>query len=197
MRQTRQVLIPGTDAINIQDQTEIKALAVLKFNPNLEVHRNYLEVLIMALKVREVMTSEPVCCTSDTNLRDVARLMKEHDCGLLPVVDNEQNKKPIGTITDRDIAIRVVAEGKNPLELTAGDCMTSPCITVHDEDSLEDCINVMQENQIRRIVVVDKNGKCAGIVAQADIARKLNAKTTAEVVEQISEPNLQTVGNNN
>jgi CBS domain-containing protein len=151
----------------------------------------------MAHKVRDVMTSNPTCCDAKTKLRDVARMMKECDCGLIPVVDNEQTKKPIGTITDRDIAIRVVAEGRNPLELTASDCMTTPCITIHDEDSLEDCINVMQENQIRRIVVADKNGKCAGIVAQADIARKLNAKTTAEVVEQISEPNLQTVGNNN
>lgn len=151
----------------------------------------------MALRVREVMTPEPVCCTSNSNLRDVAQLMKEHDCGLIPVVDSEQSKKPIGTLTDRDITIRVVAEGKNPLELTTADCMTTPCITVHDDGSLEDCLNVMQENQIRRMVVVDKNGQCIGIVAQADIARKLNAKTTAEVVEQISEPNLQTVGNNN
>ena len=151
----------------------------------------------MALRVREVMTTDPACCTPDTNLRDVAQLMKEHDCGLIPIAESDQTKKPIGTITDRDIAIRIVAEGKNPLELTARDCMTTPCITVQDEDSLEDCIKVMQENQIRRNVVVDRNGRCVGIVAQADIARKLNAKTTAEVVEQISEPNLQTVGNNN
>ena len=151
----------------------------------------------MALKVRDVMTSTPTCCEAKTNLQDVAKMMKDCDCGLIPVVENEQNQKPIGTITDRDIAIRVVAEGKNPLELTARDCMTTPCITVEDENSLEDCIRIMQENQIRRIVVVDTNGSCCGIIAQADIARKLNAKTTAEVVEQISEPNLQTVGNNN
>jgi CBS domain-containing protein len=143
------------------------------------------------------MTSNPTCCDAKTNLRDVASMMKECDCGLIPVVENEQTKKPVGTITDRDIAIRVVAEGRNPLELTAGDCMTSPCITIQADASLQDCINVMQENQIRRIVVVDTNGRCAGIIAQADIARKLNAKTTAEVVGQISEPNLQTVGNNN
>jgi CBS domain-containing protein len=151
----------------------------------------------MALRVRDVMTSNPTCCEAKTNLREVAKMMKDCDCGLIPVVESEQNQKPIGTITDRDIAIRVVAEGKNPLELTARDCMTSPCITVQNEESLEDCIRIMQENQIRRIVVVDTNGSCCGIVAQADIARKLNAKTTAEVVEQISEPNLQTVGNNN
>ena len=151
----------------------------------------------MALRVRDVMTSNPTCCEAKTNLRDVARMMKDCDCGLIPIVENEQNQKPVGTITDRDIAIRVVAEGKNPLEHTAADCMTTPCISCQDESSLEDCIQVMQENQIRRIVVVDQNGSCCGIVAQADIARKLNSKTTAEVVEQISEPNLQTVGNNN
>jgi CBS domain-containing protein len=153
--------------------------------------------LIMALRVQDVMTPDPSCCTSDTNLRDVAQLMKECDCGLIPLVQDKQSKKPVGTITDRDIAIRVVAEGKNPLELNAGACMTTPCISVKEDDSLEDCIQVMQENQIRRVVVVDKNGSCIGIIAQADIARKLNAKTTAEVVEQISEPNLQTVGNDN
>jgi CBS domain-containing protein len=151
----------------------------------------------MALRVRDVMTADPTCCDRNTNLSDVARMMKECDCGLIPVVENEQTKKAIGTITDRDIVIRVVAEGKNPLELTAGDFMTTPCITVQEDNSLEDCIKVMEKNQIRRIVVADQNGRCAGIVAQADIARKLNAKTTAEVVEQISEPNLQTVGNNN
>jgi CBS domain-containing protein len=151
----------------------------------------------MAFTVRDVMTANPTCCDAQAKLRDVARMMKECDCGLIPVVENEQSKKPIGTITDRDIAIRVVAEGKNPLELTAGDCMTSPCITVQDSASLEHCIGIMRDNQIRRIVVVDDNGSCAGIVAQADIARKLNAETTADVVEQISEPNLQTVGNNN
>jgi signal-transduction protein with cAMP-binding, CBS, and nucleotidyltransferase domain len=151
----------------------------------------------MALRVRDVMTSNPTCCEAQTNLRDVARMMKDCDCGLIPVVENQQSKKPIGTITDRDIAIRVVAEGQNPLECTAADCMTTPCITVQDENSLEDCIRVMQENQIRRVVVADTSGSCCGIIAQADIARNLNSKTTAEVVEQISEPNLQTVGNNN
>lgn len=149
----------------------------------------------MVLKVRDLMTPDPVCCIPDTNLREVARKMKENDCGLIPVVDSFDTLKPIGTITDRDIAIRVVAEGKNPLELKAGDCMTRQCITVRDEDSLEDCVRIMEKNQIRRVVVVDRSGRCCGIIAQADIARKANAKTTAEVVEQISEPNLQTVGN--
>lgn len=151
----------------------------------------------MAMRVSDVMTSNPVCCDAKTNLREVARMMKDQDCGLIPVVDNDRSKKPVGTITDRDIAIRVVAEGKNPLELTAGDCMSTPCICVCDEDSLDPSIKVMEENQIRRIVVVDKNGGCVGIIAQADLARNLNAKTTAEVVEQISEPNLQTIGNDN
>ncbi len=92
-------------------------------------------------------------------------MMVERDCGGIPVVDERQNMKPVGIVTDRDICCRTVGEGKNPLEMTAGDCMSSPCVTVTPEMSVENCCQVMAENKIRRVPVVDERGACRGIVA--------------------------------
>ena len=93
--------------------------------------------------------------------------------------------KPVGIVTDRDICCRTVAEGKNPLEMRAGDCMSSPCVTVTPEMSVEDCCRMMEE-KIRRVPVVDERDACCGIVAQADIARHAPEQETAEVVKEVS-----------
>ena len=138
------------------------------------------------MNVKEIMTKNPACCTAETSLRDAAKMMVDNDCGCIPVVENESGKKPVGTITDRDIVIRTIAEGKNPLDLTAGDVMTKNAVTVSPDDSVADCCAKMEENQIRRVIVVDENGGCCGMVAQADIATKANDGKTAEVVEEIS-----------
>lgn len=82
------------------------------------------------MQVKDVMTANPACCTAETNLREVAQLMVEHDCGEIPVVANKDTKKPVGVVTDRDIVCRTVAKGTNPLDLTAADCMSQPCVTV-------------------------------------------------------------------
>lgn len=137
------------------------------------------------MRVQEVMTANPACCTPDATLQEVARLMAEHDCGEIPVI---QNRKPVGVVTDRDIAIRVVAEGRNPLQMTARDCMSSPVVTVKPSTDLDECCHTMEENQIRRVPVVDDSGIC-GIVSQADIATHASARETAEVVKEISQPN--------
>ena len=141
------------------------------------------------MEVKDIMTKNPACCTTDANLQEVAQLMVEHDCGETPVVESKQNMKLVGVITDRDITCRSVAVGKNPLKMTAGDCMSSPCITVTPEMSLEDCCKVMEENQVRRVPVVDKLGACCGIVAQADIAQHASKQETARVVKKVSQPN--------
>ena len=138
------------------------------------------------MQVQDVMTPNPACCTSDTNLQEVARKMIEHDCGEIPVVD--EDGKPVGVVTDRDICCRTVAEGKNALEMNAGDVMTSPCVTVTPATDLDDCCKVMEDEQIRRVPVVDASGRCCGIVAQADIAQHAGDKReVAEVVEKISQ----------
>jgi CBS domain-containing protein len=141
------------------------------------------------MQAKDIMTKNPACCTADTNLQEVAMLMVEHDCGETPVVESKESMKLAGVITDRDITIRTVAEGKNPLEMTAGDCMSSPCVTVTPEASLEECCTVMEDNKVRRVPVVDEKGRCCGIVAQADIAQHATKQETAEVVKRVSQPN--------
>lgn len=136
--------------------------------------------------VKEIMSKNLACCTSETSLQEVAKMMVDNDCGCIPVVDSEASNKPIGMITDRDITIRTVAEGKNPLDLTAADAMSNDAVTVTAETSVEDCCNLMEDKQIRRIAVVDDNGCCCGIVAQADVAINSNAQRTAEVVKEVS-----------
>lgn len=136
--------------------------------------------------VKEVMTEDPACCTPEMNLREVAQLMVQNDCGCIPVVEDEASRKPVGMITDRDITVRAVAEGKNPLDLTARDIMTASPKTISDTSDLEECCNLMEDNQIRRIAVVDSSGGCCGIVAQADIAINAADGKTAEVVQEVS-----------
>src|SRR5262247_2499452 len=106
-----------------------------------------------SMTVKEIMTPNAECCTTGTNLRDVAQLMVKSDCGEIPVCD--AGRKPIGVVTDRDIVCRVVATGQNPSELTAGDCMSTPVVTTTPDASVEDCARLMEAHQIRRLPVVD------------------------------------------
>jgi len=138
------------------------------------------------MKVSEVMTKDPACCTPETGLKEVARLMVEHDCGEIPVVDGQRTMRPVGVVTDRDIVVRCVAEGKNPLEAEAGDVMSSPVVTVTPDMTLEEVADLMEEHQLRRVPVVDEAGVICGIVAQADIAHHASAREVAEVVREVS-----------
>ena len=138
------------------------------------------------MNVGEIMTKDPACCTAETPLQEVAQMMVDNDCGCIPIVDSEDSKMPVGVITDRDITCRVVAKGQNPLDLTAADAMTSTVISVTPETTLEDCCNLMEESQIRRVAVVDEKGACCGIIAQADIANNASDRKTAEVVQEVS-----------
>ncbi len=140
------------------------------------------------MKVEEIMTSDPACCTPKNTLKDVAQMMVGHDCGEIPVVEDKETMLPIGVITDRDIVCRTVAIGLNPLEMTVADCMTKPCVTVTPDMSVEECSGILEENQIRRVPVVDADGSCCGIVSLADIALHARQKIVAEVVKEVSEP---------
>jgi len=136
------------------------------------------------MQVRDVMTKSPVTCPPDMRLREVAKLMAEFDCGEIPVVDAKAHE-PIGVITDRDIAVRAVAEGRNPLDLAARDCMSSPVVTVTPDTPVEECARVMEEHKIRRVPVVDAGGACCGIVSQADLARRMSKAESGEIVREI------------
>jgi CBS domain-containing protein len=130
------------------------------------------------------MTSAPKCCAGETLLNEVAKLMVEADCGEIPVTDGAN--RLIGVITDRDIVTRVVAMGKNPSTVCASDCMTEPVVVVNEDTTLEDVISVMEENQIRRVPVVDASGCCCGIISQADIAKSADENETGEMVREVS-----------
>lgn len=141
-------------------------------------------------RVSEIMTEDPVCCTPETPLVRVARMMAENSCGAIPVIRNPDDRVPVGIITDRDVVVRSVALGRNPLEMTAGDVLTDSPVTVHPEDSVEDCAAAMRGYKLRRIVVVDGNGRVRGLVVQAQIARYLPREESGEIVRDISQPPL-------
>jgi len=140
------------------------------------------------MNVSDFMSTSVATCQIDTPLQEVAVMMVECDCGEIPVVD--RNRRPIGVVTDRDIVCRTVAKGANPLELRAGDVMTSPAVTVTPDYSLSACCDVLRQKQVRRVPVVDGDGRCVGIVALADIAEYGSKNDTAWVVRRVSEPSV-------
>lgn len=139
------------------------------------------------MQVIEIMAKSPALCLTDTPLGEVARMMVEHDCGAIPVVESRDAPRPVGVITDRDIVVRVIAQGRNPLEATASEGMTNGVATVTPAMSLEECATVMEEHQVRRVPVVDEEGKVIGIVSQADIVLNASSQEAANVVREISE----------
>ena len=140
------------------------------------------------MQVRDIMTENPACCAPETSLEDVARMMADQDCGEIPVLD--ERGRPLGVVTDRDITCRAVAQGRDPASTAARDIMSGSVITTTPDASLEHALAQMEERQIRRMPVVDENGVCCGIVAQADIARTAPGHETAELVRDVSQPTV-------
>ena len=140
----------------------------------------------MDATISSIMTANPASCRPATPLREVAQMMVDHDCGQIPVVD--EASRPIGVVTDRDIAVRLVARGGESRDATAIDIMSSPCRTVAADTALADCTQLMESAQIRRVPVVDAQGRLAGIVSIADIALAGRDRATAEVVTEVSKP---------
>jgi CBS domain-containing protein len=138
----------------------------------------------MAKLARDLMTPDPACCSADTTLEKIATLMVAHNCGEIPIVD--RSGRPIGVVTDRDIVCRVVAEGKDPSKVTAESCMSTPVVAVYDDSELDDVIDMMETHQIRRLPVVDADGCCAGIIAQADLVSIGSPSVTAQLLTEIS-----------
>jgi len=137
------------------------------------------------MHVKEIMSTHLRTCPADAGLQEVAAKMVDGDCGAIPVVEGS---RIIGVITDRDIVCRAVRMGKNPLELKARDCMTDSCVTINADASIEECLRLMETNQIRRIPVVDAQGACCGMVAQADVANHVGAYETSELIKGVSAP---------
>jgi CBS domain-containing protein len=137
----------------------------------------------MANTIRDLMTSNPTTIEPERTVVDAAKLMRDEDAGLIPVVEGQ---KLIATITDRDITIRVVAEGKDATATNVRDVASTRVVTVDPDQNLDEALQLMAKNQVRRLPVVEEDGKLVGIVAQADVAKHTSDEKTGEVVEQIS-----------
>lgn len=140
------------------------------------------------MKVQELMTRNPATCTPDTDLQKVAQMMVECDCGAIPVVQSSDGSKPVGIVTDRDIVTRIIAKGQNPLQMRAKDAMTESTVTISSDQDVQEAVRLMEQKQIRRLIVTDGGSKITGIVAQADLARQDRDQRTGELVEQVSKP---------
>jgi CBS domain-containing protein len=140
------------------------------------------------MQVKDVMNMDPVCCTPETKVSDLAKMMVDCHCGSLPVVEDLQSKGPmIGVVTDRDIVCRLIAKDENPMKKYVKDCMTPSVVAVKSEDSIETCLDTMERYQIRRVPVVDDDGGCVGIVTQAHIAKKLPEHKAGELLKTLSQ----------
>jgi len=136
---------------------------------------------------REIMTPNPECVLASDTVMKAAQLMKSEDVGPIPIIDNQDGKKLTGIITDRDLAIKVVAEARDPRTTSVQEVMSDDLVTCKENEDVRQALKLMQENQVRRIPVVDGSDHLLGIISQADVATRLgNDRATGQVVEDIS-----------
>jgi CBS domain-containing protein len=138
----------------------------------------------MAQSIRDLMTENPCSIDADKSVAYAAKMMRDEDVGLAPIVEGD---KLIGTVTDRDIAIRVVAEGKDPNQTTVREVASTNLVTIDPQQDLDEALRLMAKHQVRRLPVVEEDGRLVGVVAQADVAREGDDTRTGQVVQEISE----------
>lgn len=140
------------------------------------------------MKVRELMTPDPVCCTPEDSAQKVAKILCEQNIGSVPIVLDQQSRKLLGMITDRDLCCHIVAAGMDPKATKIEKFITLNPVTCRDGENLENCERLMQEHQVRRIPIVDADGRCIGILAQADLALREKPEKVSKTVAEISKP---------
>jgi len=139
------------------------------------------------MKCSEIMTKDPVCCLPGDTVDQAAQLMKDEDVGPVPVVADQQTKRLLGILTDRDLAIKVVAQARHIRAVTVEEIMSRDPVTCRADDDLQKAVDAMEKHQVRRIPVVDDDNRIIGIISQADVATRMREpEKTAEVVEQVS-----------
>jgi CBS domain-containing protein len=136
------------------------------------------------MKISDIMTTNPATVGPDTTLGEVATLMRQEDCGSIPVVEDG---RLVGIVTDRDIVVRAIAAGKDPKRTPVSEVMSADPITIDPNGDVTEAERHMRERQVRRLPVVE-DGKLVGIVVTAQIARRAEAKQTGETIKEISEP---------
>ncbi len=137
----------------------------------------------MGKSIQDVMTLNPCAIDADQPVSYAAKMMKDEDVGLAPVV---QGDRLVGTLTDRDITVRVVAEGRDPQTVRVREVASTDVVTVDPQQDLDDALTLMARYQVRRLPVVEEDGRLVGVVAQADVAEEAKAKKVGELVEEIS-----------
>jgi CBS domain-containing protein len=137
----------------------------------------------MARKVRDAMTEHPRTLAPDATIVEAAKAMRDEDAGIMPVVDGDHLE---GVITDRDIVVRAVADGKSPEGIRVRDVMSERLVTIDPDQEIDEAMRLMAEHQVRRLPVCEEDGRIVGVLAQADVARKGDDSRTGETVEQIS-----------
>jgi CBS domain-containing protein len=136
------------------------------------------------MNLRDVMTDNPRSVTKGSTIAEAARLMRDEDTGIVPIVEGD---KLIGVVTDRDIALQVVAEGKDPQSTKVEEIASKNLITVDPQQDMDEALRLMAQHQIRRLPVTEEDGRLVGIVSQADVAKHADAQKTGKVVEEISQ----------
>jgi CBS domain-containing protein len=138
------------------------------------------------MRISAVMTRDICCIDPEATLEQAARDMRDQDVGSIPVA---RDGKPIGMLTDRDIAIRAVAEGRDPRATQVREVMTGDAVCCREDEAIEDAAELMENRQIRRLLVIDREGALCGIVSLGDLAvRGGDEKLTEEVLEEVSQP---------
>ena len=133
--------------------------------------------------IRDVMTQDPAYCRPDDSVESVARRMRERDCGVIPVCEG---RKVVGVITDRDITCRAVARGSTPADVPVSEVMTSPVYCIHENHDIQDAVDLMEEQQVRRLPVLDEDGDLVGIVAPSDLAPLFASTNVADFLLAVS-----------
>jgi CBS domain-containing protein len=142
------------------------------------------------MRVKHVMTKDPKCCVPADSAQQAARIMRDEHAGIVPVVESAQSGKIVGVVTDRDLCMNVVAEGRDPGSVPVEECMTTKVVTCTTNDSVDRVTELMRENQIRRIPVVNEQHELQGIVAMADVVERASPKATQthETLKKVSAP---------
>ena len=137
----------------------------------------------MAKTVREVMTSKLCSIDTDKTVVYAAKMMRDEDVGIAPIVEGD---RLVGVLTDRDIAVRIVAEGRDPEQVKVTEVASRDVVTLDPQQDLDEALRLMARHQVRRLPVVEEDGRLVGVLAQADVAQEAGDRQTGEVVEQIS-----------
>jgi CBS domain-containing protein len=140
------------------------------------------------MKISDVMTPNPEFCTPDSTIQECARLMAERDVGIVPICESRDTRRLVGCLTDRDLVLRVISEGRDPGHVEADEVMTQRLVTCREIDGIEEVSRLMEEHQVRRVLVVDEYFSLIGVVSTADLARSMARSKVGETLEAISQP---------